>query len=116
MPDDQEDVPALDLTSPFARHAIADAFRLVAAARGSAVPSEQAWATYVMEIDRVARETLRDPRELSIARLAWALHGMATVAGAASHVAALASEKDELEIDTWIQRTIDERVAEGGGD
>jgi hypothetical protein len=116
MTDHQEDVPALDLTSPFAKHAIAEAFKLVAAARGSAVPSEQAWATYVMEIDRVARDTLKDPRELSIARLAWALHGMATVAGAASHVAALASGKNDLEIDMWIQRTIDERVAENGGD
>jgi hypothetical protein len=90
MTDPAKDLPALDLTSPIASVAIAEAFKLVSAARGSTAGA-QGWAAYVVEIDRVAQETINDPRELTVARLAWVLHGMATVAGASSHVASLAS-------------------------
>lgn len=105
--DDYDHVP-LDLNSPEARGAVAQAFKLAAAARdAAAVGSPEAWTNYELEVNRVVRETLTEPLEQTVDRLAWALHGLATVAGSATSYAGLASGEDPLEIDVAIQRIIE---------
>jgi hypothetical protein len=106
--DDYDHVP-LDLDSPEARGAVEEAFKLAAAARGAAIAigNAEAWTNYELEINRVVRETLTDPLEQTVDRLAWALHGLATVAGAATYYASLASGEDTLATDLAIQRAID---------
>ena len=105
--DDYDHVP-LDLDSPEARGAVAEAFTLAAAARDAAsAGSAEAWTNYELEVNRVVRETLTESLEQTVDRLAWALHGLATVAGSATRYASLASGEDPLEIDRAVQRAID---------
>jgi hypothetical protein len=108
MADDDYDHVPLDLSSPEAQAALTRAFALGAAARGAAMArTAQAWTDYELEINRVVTETLTDPLELTVDRLAWALHGLATVAGASVYYASLANQEDPHEIELAVQRVIE---------
>lgn len=108
MTDDYTELPPLDLTSPVARVAIREALRLVAAARGSSTGGAEAWANYILEVDRVVKFTLDDPSEVVAGRLAWTIHGLAMVARYSTDVAAETSTLGPLDVDLLIQRKIDE--------
>jgi hypothetical protein len=108
MTDDDYDHVPLDLNSPEARAAVTRAFALAAAARTAATArSAQAWTDYELEINNVVRETLADPLELTVDRLAWALHGLATVAGASLYYTSLASQDDPREVERAVQHVIE---------
>ena len=110
MTDEPFRIP-LDLDSPAARAAVEAAFALVAALRGAAFTGDaEAWTAYESEIARVGAEALGDSL-----RLAWLLHGLATVGGTALHAAAEASGMDALDVEVLIQRTI-ETLGEAGHD
>ena len=81
---DYDHVP-LDLDSPEAQAAVEAANELAAAARAAAAAgTPQAWTDYELAITRAVREILADPLEQTVDRLAWSLHGLATVAGGGS--------------------------------
>ena len=108
MADDDYDHVPLDLSSPEAQAALTRAFELGAAARVAAMArTAQAWTDYELEINRVVSETLADPLELTVDRLAWALHGLATVAGASVQYASVASQEDPRESERAVQRVIE---------
>jgi hypothetical protein len=80
MADDFDHVP-LDLDSPEANAAIEKARELLAAARDArAAGTAEAWTNYELAVTRLVAETLTDSPEETVDRLAWALHGLATVA------------------------------------
>jgi hypothetical protein len=107
---DYDHVP-LDLDSDQARVALAAAFKLVTAARGAAAEgTPQAWTDYELEVNRAVREILTDPLEQTVDRLAWALHGLATIA---AHYAGLASRTGAIEIDATIQWILETRTRSG---
>jgi hypothetical protein len=62
---------------------------------------------YELEINMVVRETLTDPLELTVDRLAWALHGLGIVAGASVYYASLANQEDPHEVELAVQRVIE---------
>jgi hypothetical protein len=81
---DYDHVP-LDLDSPAAQAALAAARELAEAAREAAARgTPQAWTDYELRINRAVLEILADPLEETVDRLAWSLHGLATVAGGGS--------------------------------
>jgi hypothetical protein len=81
---DYDHVP-LDLDSPEAQAALEAARELAAAARDAAVAgTPQAWTDYELRVNRAVREILTDPLEQTVDRLAWSLHGLATVAAGGS--------------------------------
>jgi hypothetical protein len=81
---DYDHVP-LDLDSPDAHAAVGAAHELAAAAReAAALGTPQAWTDYELRINRAVLEILADPLEETVDRLAWSLHGLATVAGGGS--------------------------------
>jgi hypothetical protein len=81
MADDDFDHVPLDLDSPEAHAAIEKARELVATARAArAAGSAEEWTNYELAVTKLVAETLSDSPEVTVDRLAWALHGLATVA------------------------------------
>jgi hypothetical protein len=109
MADQDFDHVPLDLDSLQARAAVGQALALATAARSAGMLGDATtWTNYELEINRAVRETLTDDLEQLVDRLAWALHGLATVAGAAAYYAGLANKEDPLEVDLAIQRVIED--------
>jgi hypothetical protein len=80
---DYDHVP-LDLDTPEAEDALAHARTLASAARTAAAEATpQAWTDYELAINGAVKEILSDSLEETVDRLAWSLHGLATVAAAA---------------------------------
>jgi hypothetical protein len=81
MPDDDFDPVPLDLDSPEARAAIEKAQELIAAAvTARSAGTAEEWTNYELAVNKLVAETLTDSPEVTVDRLAWALHGLATVA------------------------------------
>jgi hypothetical protein len=107
---DYDHVP-LDLDSPDAQAAVARALELAAAARRAAAEgTPQAWTDYELVINGAVKGILSESLEQTVDRLAWSLHGLATVAAAAGSYASRTAGLPAAEIDVTIRRVIAERT------
>jgi hypothetical protein len=83
-PEPNYDHVPLDLDSSEATDAAARARALVSAARtATAEGTPEAWTDYELAINDAIKQILSDSREQTVDRLAWALHGLTTVAAEA---------------------------------
>jgi hypothetical protein len=109
MADEDFDHVPLDLDSSQARAAIDKALALATAARSAGMLGDAtAWTNYELAINSAVRETLSDDLEQLVDRLAWTLHGLATVAGAAAYHAGAANKEDPVDVDQAIRRVIED--------
>jgi hypothetical protein len=84
-PEPNYDHVPLDLDSSEATEAEARAHTLVNAARSAiAEGTPEAWTDYELAINDAVKQILSDSLEQTVDRLAWALHGLTTVAAAGS--------------------------------